>query len=197
MKMVATGVGVVLLAALLAISIVVEREADYALEHLGGGDQARALVLYHPSRDAHFSDDLSRALCDGLKEAGLSVDRATVTRLTPGEPRGYALIAVVSNTYYWTPDIPTLRYLRRARFETIPVIGLIGGAGATSRSQRMLDAALRRTGGQVLETRSFWILRPNDEARLHEPNRQVAMELARQFGATTGRTVVAAAARPL
>ncbi|MGB8327297.1 MAG: hypothetical protein WCE48_06930 [Steroidobacteraceae bacterium] len=188
--------GTVLLAALLAISIVVEREGQYRFEHLGGGNQARALVLFHPSRDAHFSDELSQALGNGLKQAGLSVDRATLTNLTPAEPKGYVLIAVVSNTYYWTPDIPTLRYLGRARFGATPVIGLIGGGGATARSQRMLDAALRQAGGRVLQTRSFWILRPNVETRLHEPNRKVALDLARQFGATAGRNALGASANP-
>jgi len=173
--------GALLLLGVAGVSVAVEREAQYVREELGGPGPARALVLYHPSRDATFSDDLSLAVARGFQEAGLGVVRATVTRDTPAHPEGYAVIAVVANTYWWTPDLPTLRYLRRARFDGTPVVGLIGGAGATGRSERMLGEALRATGGTVVGTRSFWLLRPNDETRMDEPNRGVALELARRF----------------
>lgn len=118
------------------------------------------------------------------------MDRATLTRSTPGAPKRYALIAVVSDTYWWSPDIPTLRYLGRARFD----VGLIGGAGSTARSQRILDKALRDTGATVIETRSFWLWRPNDKARMKEPNREVALSQAKQFGEASGRVVLGASA---
>ncbi len=41
----------------------------------------------------------------------------------------------------------------------------MGGAGSTGRSERMLNEALQRAGGRHAETRSFWLARPNDEAR--------------------------------
>jgi hypothetical protein len=192
MKKIALAVGVLLLAGLAVVSVVVELEADYTLQDLGGDGKARALILFHPSRDAHFSDDLSMSLADGLKTAGFAVDLATLTRETPATPRGYALIAVVSNTYYWTPDLPTLHYLERAQLNDIPVVGVIGGAGSTARSQRILDEALRRTGAKVIGTRSFWLWRPNDENRMSEPNRDVALQLAKQFGMDSARTVLTA-----
>jgi hypothetical protein len=184
--------GFLALAAIAAVTIYVERQADYQHEVLSQGGKARALVLYHPSRDAHFSDDLSLALAEGLASVGFSVDRETLTRATPPEPEDYVLIAVVSNTYWWTPDRPTWQFLQRARFDGHYAVGLIGGAGATGRSQRMLDAALRGTGAKLIQTRSFWLMRPNDEARGKGSNRAVALQLARQFGETSGRRALAA-----
>ena len=181
-----------LLAGLMVVSFIVEMEADYTLQTLADHGKAKALVLFHPSRDAKFSDDLSLAFAEGLKAAGFAVERATLTSATPADPRGYALIGVVTNTYYWTPDLPTLRYLKRAKLDGIAVVGLVGGAGATARSQRILDEALRRTGARVIETRSFWLWRPNDENRIHESNREIALELAKQLGTETGRSVLAA-----
>jgi hypothetical protein len=192
MKMMFALLGFLALAAIAAVTIYVERQADYQHDVLSQGGKARALVLFHPSRDAHFSNDLSTALAEGLTSAGFSVDRETLTRATPPAPEDYALIAVVSNTYWWTPDRPTLQYLQRARFAGRYAVGLIGGAGATSRSQRMLDEALRGTGAKVLQTRSFWLMRPNGETRMKGSNRAVALQLARQFGETSGRTVLAA-----
>ena len=152
-------------------------------------------MLYHPSRDAHFSDDLSIALAEGLKAAGFSVDRATLTCATSGALMEFALIAVVSNTFWWTPDLPTLRYLERVRPDGIAAIGLISGAGSTARSQRLLDEALRRTGANVIRTRSLWSKRPNDEGRMNEDNRAVALDMAQQFGRDSGAFVLAAVAR--
>lgn len=97
------------------VSVWVEQEADYRTENLGGNGIHRALVLFHPSREAAFSDDLSLAFAEGLKSAGFVVERATVTSRTPEHQEGYALVGVVSNTYWWTPDLPTHRYLARAR----------------------------------------------------------------------------------
>jgi hypothetical protein len=191
MKIITITIGLILLAALAIVTAIVEAEADYKHEVLSSGGNATALVLFHPSRDAHFSDELSLALADGLQAAGYSVHRATLTRDTPNAPKGYALVAVVCNTYWWSPDLPTQRYLARARLDDIPTIGLIGGAGATGRSEQMLKDALQQTRAKVLQTRSLWTMRPNDEARSSEPNRQVAMQLAKQLGIDAGRIVQA------
>lgn len=190
MKTVAAALAVLLAVGVLAVSVIVQLEADYAIQELGGPGPARALILYHPSRDAGFSQDLSTALAGGLRASGFAVARATLTAETPARPDGYGLVAVVSNTYYWAPDLPTLHYLRRARLDGIPAVGLIGGAGATGRSERLLREALRNAGATVLETRSFWLWRPNDEERLDEPNRVVALDLARRLGARAAETTL-------
>lgn len=179
----------IILLALIVVTIVVEWEAAPHHDVLGGTGAKKALILYHPSRDAHFSDELSVALAKGLVEGGLTVERATTTRALPDTLQGYALIVVVANTYYWTPDLPTLRYLGRAHLNGLPAIGIIGGAGATGRSERLLGDALRASGAQVLFTHSYWILRPNDETRLQEPNRQVALNQAEALGLYYGRRI--------
>lgn len=175
-----------LLCGLAIVTVFVEREADYTLQSLGGEGEPKALILYHPSRDAHFTDELSLAVAEGLKAAGYAVDRETLTGTTPHQPKGYRLLVVVSNTYFWTPDLPTLRYLKRARLDRIPTVGVIAGAGATGRSQRMLERSLSASGATVIAMRSFWIARPDDEHRLTEPNREVALQLARQLGLSAG-----------
>lgn len=187
MKWLLVAIGLLLLVSAATITVVVESEGDYKHELLGGAGSARALILYHPSRDAHFSDELSLALARGLVSAGFAVERATLTSATPDALGNYKLVAVVSNTYWWTPDRPTLRYLARARLDGKAALGIIGGAGSTERSQRLLDEALRKSGARVIGTRSFWIFRPNEETNSGEPNRQVAMRLAEKLGRDTAQ----------
>ena len=168
------------------MTVIVEHEAKYTLESLGGAGEPRALILFHPSRDAQFTDDLSLAVGEGLRSAGYAVDRATMTALTPAQPEGYRLIVVVSNTYFWTPDLPTLRYLKRAKLDWLATLGVIGGMGSTQRAQHMLEQSLADSGARLIEVRAFWTTRPNDELRATEPNREVALQLARQLGLSAG-----------
>ena len=65
----------VLLLGVGVLTVVVERESEYAVETVSGAGAGRALVLYHPSRDAHSSDDISLAFARGLEAAGFAVDR--------------------------------------------------------------------------------------------------------------------------
>jgi hypothetical protein len=177
-------VGALLALGAIAVSIAVELEAPYRVETLGPATAPRAaLVLYHPSRDAGFSDELSLAFAQAAAAAGLRVDRATLTADTPARPVGYDLVAVVTNTYYWSPDLPTLRYLKRARLDGMTVVGIVGGAGSTTRAERLLDEALRQTGGRVFATTSLWMWRPNDETRADQPNREVALAQVRTLAA--------------
>ncbi len=185
-KMIVLAIIGILLCGVAIVTIFVEREGSYTLRSLGGGGDPKALILYHPSRDAHFTDDLALAIADGLQSAGYSVDLATLTSVTPGQPTGYSLLVVVSNTYYWTPDLPTLQYLKRARLGGIPTLGVIAGAGATTRSQQILKRSLSGSGAAVIGMRAYWIARPNDMQRSTEPNRQVAEQLARQLGIAAG-----------
>ena len=175
---------------LLVLTLVVQTGSAYRLRPLGGTGDVRALVLVHPSRDSGFSDELAQAVARGLIEAGLRVDLATLTDATPARPQGYALLVVVSNTYWWAPDRPTRRYLARARWNGLPAIGLMAGAGATQRSQRLLDRALNATGARVVTVEPFWIWRPKDEQRTDQPNRAVAADRARRLGAAGAAMVL-------
>lgn len=172
----------ILLAVLAVVSVGVQIPAPTKIETLVSTGSPRVLILYHPSRDTHFSDDLSLAFAKGLGVSGIAVDRATINAHTPISPMGYAGIAVVSNTYYWTPDLPTLWYLGRARWNNLPAVALIGGAGATHRSQNMLNLAMSAAGGRLLLSQSYWLLRPNDESRTDISNRTIALEQATTLG---------------
>lgn len=181
---------------LLVLTLVVQTESAYRLRPLGGTGDVRALVLVHPSRDSGFSDELAQAVARGLIEAGLRVNLATLTDATPARPQGYALVVVVSNTCWWAPDRPTRRYLARARWNGLRTIGLLAGAGATQRSQRLLERALNATGAGVVAVEPFWIWRPHDAQRTDQPSRAVAADRARRLGLACAAAVLSPQAAP-
>ncbi len=175
-----------------AVSVWVQWTAAPRTDDLGGPGPARALVLYHPSRDAGFSDELSLALAEGLRDAGLHVTRMTTTEAAPARPEGYALVAVVANTFWLAPDRPTRRWLERARLDGLPVLGVIAGAGSTDRAQRLLETDLRSAGAASVQVRPAWISRPNGDVESAVPNRVIAAQQVRAFGAAGAQAAIAA-----
>jgi hypothetical protein len=177
-----------------AVTIWVEWPAPPQRETLHPGTGAaggkRALVLYHPSRDAGFSDALSLAVAEGIAATGMAVDRATMTDALPADAGAAALVVVVSNTFWFQPDWPTSRYLARAKWPGQPALGLIGGGGSTARAARLMRDRLAATGAEVIEVQQYWRARPNDETRMDEDNVAVAMQMARTLGETTARAIV-------
>lgn len=172
----------VILLVLLAIAGVVfwvQSEAPFRRETLSEGPGKRALILYHPSRDAHFSDDLTEALALGFADEGLAVDRWTMTASTPERPENYDVVAIVSNTFFGSPDWPTQRYLKRADLAGQNTIAIIAGGGNTNRAERLLRTLIENSGAQLVALRALWIKRPNEPGSDGQDNRQLAMRLAR------------------
>jgi hypothetical protein len=178
----------------IAVTWYVQREAPFKQDKLVSAGREKALILYHPSRDAHFSDELTEALAQGFADTQFSVERWTMTGETPAQPQGFAVIAVVSNTFYARPDRPTMHYLERADFKSAPVIAIMAGAGSTDRAQGLMTDALKRSGADLRTVRSLWISRPNDEARMTEDNRAVARSIARKMASDVGAAVRSAPA---
>lgn len=195
-------IGILLISAV-AVTFWVEREAPDQSEIVATGGKGKALILYHPSRDAQFSDDLSMAMARGFGDAGMMVERRTMTKTTSAKPEQVDVIGVVSNTYYAAPDLPTTRYLKRADFTGKPVIAIIAGAGSTDEAQAKLTAAIKATGADLRSVRPLWTSRPNDPAAPSGDNRKIAEEQARKFAfdlaselVTAKKQSVAASATP-
>lgn len=148
------------------------------------------MILYHPSRDARFSDELTEALARGFEDAQFSVERWTMTGETPARPEGFEVTAVVSNTFYAQPDWPTGRYLKRADLKGVPVIAIMAGAGSTERAQQKLTDALKAAGADLRGVQPLWISRPNDPTRQNEDNRAVARSIAHRMASDIGTKVL-------
>lgn len=168
------------------ITMWVQHEAPFHQDQLVTKGRGRALILFHPSRDAHFSDDVSLALARGFEEAGYKVDRWTITGQTPRRPEGFTVIVIVSNTFFWAPDWPTQRYLARADLGGANVLAVICGGGTTERAQDALARDIGRAGAKLLGIRALWTSRPNEPGFKEAANRQLAMELAHWMALDAG-----------
>lgn len=173
-----------------AATIFVERESEYLSEILNDTGELNALVLYHPSRDAGFTDELSSGVAAGLASAGFAVQRHTVTRNTPVPSSDINLVVFICNTYWWSPDLPTLRYLKRVNLKDTDVVGIVGGAGSTTRAARLFQTALMKAGANVLTVQEYWLYRPNDDTNLTGgDNRVIAVNEANALGASISKLI--------
>lgn len=176
----------------LILSIMVEVEKPGPLEHLYPEGSPRALIVYHPSLIDAFQEDLTAAFAKGLHDQGWAVDRQPVSLDAAPDLRDYSLVVFGTNTYYWRPDLPTKRFLSRSDLEGKPVVGIVSGAGNTGRAERILRELIEDAHGKVIDVQPFWLWRPNDTARMSEPNKQVAFDKAHKLGASVGKSLAGA-----
>ena len=174
-----TVVAALLGAALGALQFAIERETVSPLEVANpAGSAGHALVLYHPGL-SDLQRELTDAFTAGLVERDWQVSRTTTSAAAPADLAPYDLLALGVHTYWWAPDGPTRRYLARAGdLGGRPVAVLLSALGASGRAEARSADWVEDHGGRVLEVRSFFVLRPNDETD-PRPNREVALDRAR------------------
>jgi hypothetical protein len=62
-------------------------------------------------------------------------------------------------------------------------VTIVTGFGSTGRSKSILEKLVQEANGELVNSLTFFKLRPNDEED-PRPNREVAMEMATRAGAT-------------
>jgi hypothetical protein len=158
------------------LTLWVEREGNPVMEILGAPDHhPHALIVYDPDPFYNLDYRVCRTFGQVLADSGWAVTIATVAaarnhRLPP--PHVFIFCA---NTYNWAPDRAVSQYIRRdAPIAGKNTVAITIGSGSTERSKRLMEEQIRARNGRLIASRSFWLLRPNDETRLEEPNMEVA-----------------------
>lgn len=172
----------ILLLSWITISCWVECEGK-AFKLIMNGDPGfpEATIIFDP--DPIY--DLDKQLClefgKTLEAKGWKVNILTVaqTRLEPEIQGNYWLIC--SNTYNWWPDWSITRFIRTRMKVGQSVIALTLGSGSTANSKRILEEKLLNAGAHITDSKSLWLLRPNDEQRLKENNVAVAKSMVNQW----------------
>jgi hypothetical protein len=146
------------------------------------GTRGRALVAYHPGL-SDFQARVSRAFATGLAHAGWQVELVTATRSAPTDLSAYDLLAFGAPTYWWAPARPLQRYLGRLDLGGKPTVLLLTGAGATSRSLRILEGLIRGRHGTLAGAHVYFTMAPNREADYSwRTNKDVGVALAESAG---------------
>lgn len=143
-----------------------------------------ALLVYDPDPIYDLDRQLCQAFAEGLAEQGIRSTVATVAAAEDIELALPDLFVLCANTYNWRPDRSIVHYVERtASLKGASVVAITLGSGSTEAAQRAFEERIRAVGARIIDSRSSWLMRPNDEARMEEGNVAVAIDMTRRWAA--------------
>ena len=139
----------------------------------------QALIVYDPDPFYILDEQVCRSFAQGLADRGVGVNVATVAAANEINGRVFDLYVFCANTYNWQPDWAVTRFIEgQAPMKGKFVVAITLGSGSTGLSQKALERLIIRSQGIIVDSRSFWLLRPNDESHIGEPNVETANSIA-------------------
>ncbi len=155
------------------------------------GDPAwdrHALIVYDPDPIYDLDAQVCQAFAEGLASDSVRSTIATVAAAEGIGPEPFDLYVFCANTYNWRPDRAITGFIENRRdLRGRSVVAITLGSGSTEAAQGALEAHIHAKGALLLDSRSLWLLRPNDETRMEERNVDVALEQVRELAARIGR----------
>ncbi|MCB0632902.1 MAG: hypothetical protein R2824_34145 [Saprospiraceae bacterium] len=150
---------------------------DFGVEE----NQPRAMVFYDPDPFYNLDEQVSKGVAEGLVEEGWQVKVATV-KAAKAMNVDADLYVFCANTYNWAPDWAVTGMIRRTDLAGKPVVAITLGSGSTYRSKRILEARIQQKQANLIDSETYWLMRPNDEERMDERNVAVAVDMAHRLG---------------
>ncbi len=148
-----------------------------------------AIIIYNPDPIYNFDEQVCKQFAKGLSKHNFYAKVATVESAKKDTAQ-YHLYVFCANTYNWAPDWLVKEHIEtHAHLSHKNTVAITLGAGSTEQAQRILEATINDKKAKLLGSKTYWLLRPNDESRLDENNVDVALEMAEQFGGDIGKGI--------
>ena len=165
------------------ITIWAQAEGPEKAKYFGSTESAKkALIVYDPDPFYNFDEQVCGTFGQTLAKNGWFATVATVKSAREMDISSFDLYVFCANTYNWDPDWSIDRFiLRNGDLYRKNVVAITLGAGSTERSKQTLEFLIKGKGSILLDSKSFWLYKPNDESRKNESNVEVAHELVRKW----------------
>jgi len=134
------------------------------------------LIVYDPDPIYNLDEQVCERFGKTISAAGIGVKVATVAAVDT-DSLDFDAYVFCANTYNWRPDWAVTGLIQKAPIANKPVIAITLGSGSTRDSQKALEQLIGEKKGILRASKSFWLLRPNDESRMEESNVQVTLSL--------------------
>jgi hypothetical protein len=168
----------------LLLSIWVEAEGPSYRTSYGSTTVAKkALIVYDADPLYNLDEQVCKAFAKTLEDSGWFVIVVTVpaAKLIKDE---FLFYVVCANTYNWAPDKAVQGFLKSKQIPAGSKIAAITlGSGSTAASKRKLDRLILKHKYNLIDSKTFWLLRPNDKSRMLEKNTDVAKDLIQKWAA--------------
>lgn len=150
------------------------------------GDPAspkKVLIVYDPDPFYNLDEQICRSFGQALADHGMTVRVATVAAARDINDQSINAFVFCANTYNWRPDWAVSDFIKKhIALKDKPVVAITVGSGSTNASQKALEKLILKQKGILLDSRSLWLARPNDESRLEESNVNVSVSMAYKWG---------------
>ncbi|WP_461053878.1 hypothetical protein [Spirosoma arcticum] len=145
--------------------------------------RVNALIVYDPDPFYSLDEQVSRSFGQGLADQGTRVTVATVEAAPDVDDQPIDLYVFCANTYNWRPDWAVSDFIQKqVDLDGKSVVAITVGGGSTGASQKALETLILDKKANLLDSRSLWLLRPNDESRGKESKIAVTVSMAYSWG---------------
>jgi ABC-type Fe3+ transport system substrate-binding protein len=174
------------------LTIYVQAPGNAEMFTYGNSNKGKtALIVYDPDPFYNLDEQLCKSFAEGLTQKSWQARVATVSaaeQLNTGE---IDLFVICANTYNWAPDSAVKHFIANTgAIKGMPVVAITLGSGSTARASRLLEALITKRGGQLITSKQYWLMRPNDEAVTDKSNVDMAKEhvflLGKEIGIQLG-----------
>lgn len=168
----------------IVLTVIVDKKGPEKIAVVGSANSdKKALIVYDPDPIYNLDEKVSKSFAEGLSEKGWGSKVVTVAAAENFEKEFFDLYVFCANTYNWAPDkairdhIKNIDYLQRKN-----VVAITLGSGSTKRSQRLLEELIKQKEAVLIDSRVFWLMKPNTESKTKRSNSKIAVEMANNFG---------------
>ncbi|PKL79575.1 MAG: hypothetical protein CVV25_07430 [Ignavibacteriae bacterium HGW-Ignavibacteriae-4] len=149
------------------------------------GGEPTVLITYNPDPIYNLDEQICIAFAKGLATNGIK--SRIITTNTEPLTEEYDIYVFCANTYNWAPDWGITSFIYNIpNLENKNCINITVGSGSTSRARTILAKSVQDRNANLMDSREFWLLKPNDENRIEESNIDVAVDMANQWGLEMG-----------
>lgn len=151
-----------------------------------------ALIVYDPDPFYNFDEQVCKAFAGVLGDKVMYVTVATVSAAEKISEQHFDLYVFCANTYNWRPDWALSRFVKNhPGLKNKNVVAITLGSGSTKASQKVLEKIILKKEANLISSRAFWLLKPNDETRMNEKNVKVAVDMVKKWAGDviTGKAV--------
>lgn len=160
------------------VTLWVQKEGPIHKIELGSNSApTKVLIIYDPDPFYNLDQQICEAFGSVLANHNFKVTIATVAATKHLNLSSYQLYVLCSNTYNWDPDWAIVRFIDKdTSFTNKKVIAITLGSGATIHAQKTLEKLIKHRKARLIDSKSFWLKKPNDTTRIKESNVKVALE---------------------
>lgn len=141
------------------------------------GAEQSALIVYDPDPFYNLDEQVCKAFAEALEKENIYATVATVSALKKRDMPGQDLYVFCANTYNWRPDWAVSGYIKKSDLKNKKVVAITLGSGSTKAAKKALEKILINKEADLIGSRTFWLMRPNDESRMEEGNVEIAVDM--------------------